>query len=311
MRRESLGRLTSVVCSLFLLAVPISAQTGIVQGRVIDAESGQPLGSVDVQLLSGTSQAGSMLSGASGDFRLTVAPGTYALVARRIGFAEERIDAVSVTAGETRIVDVAMRSIALQLNPILVVATRREEKALDAPANVAVVGRERIQSEAAVTPVDYVKGLPGVDVAQSGIQQSNVVTRGFNNIFSGSLLVITDNRYASVPSLRFNAYNMIPLTSFDPERIEVLLGPASALYGPNAANGVLHIITSSPLDDPGTALSLAGGERGLFHGQFRHASRFSERAGLKVSGQYFRADDWESQDPEELRQRTLNPGNPP
>jgi iron complex outermembrane receptor protein len=310
MRRESLGRLTSVVCSLFLLAVPISAQTGIVQGRVIDAESGQPLGSVDVQLLSGTSQAGSMLSGASGDFRLTVAPGTYALVARRIGFAEERIDAVSVTAGETRIVDVAMRSIALQLNPILVVATRREEKALDAPANVAVVGRERIQSEAAVTPVDYVKGLPGVDVAQSGIQQSNVVTRGFNNIFSGSLLVITDNRYASVPSLRFNAYNMIPLTSFDPERIEVLLGPASALYGPNAANGVLHIITSSPLDDPGTALSLAGGERGLFHGQFRHASRFSERAGLKVSGQYFRADDWESQDPEELRQRTLNPGNP-
>jgi hypothetical protein len=61
-----------------------------------------------------------------------------------------------------------------------------------------------------MTPVEHVKGLPGVDIAQTGITQSNVVARGFNNVFSGALLVMTDNRYTHVPSLRFNANNMIP-----------------------------------------------------------------------------------------------------
>lgn len=295
---------------VLLIAAPAFAQTGVIAGRVTDAETGQPLQSVEVQLLSGTSPAGSGLTGQTGEFRLTAPAGTYAVVASYVGYAAERIDGVGVGAGETRTVEVQMRSVVFQLNPIMVVATRREEKALDAPANVTVVGRERIENRAAVTPIDHVKALPGVDVAQTGISQSNVVTRGFNNVFSGALLVITDNRYASVPSLRFNAYNMIPLTNFDPERIEVLLGPAAALYGPNAANGVLHVVTSSPLDAPGTAMSLAGGERNLFHGQFRHASRFSETVGLKVSGQYFRAVDWRFEDPVELDQRDLDPGNP-
>ena len=294
---------TILVAVLSFSAAHLSAQNGTVTGRVTDAETGQPLASVQIQLLSGTSQAASVLTGQAGDYRLSVAPGTYALVATSIGFADERIDGVGVGAGQTRTVDVAMRSVALLLNPITVSVSGREEKALDAPANITVVGRERIENRVAVTPIDHVRALPGVDITQTGISQANVVTRGFNNIFSGSLLVITDNRYASVPSLRLNAYNMIPLTSFDPQRIEVLLGPASALYGPNAANGVLHIITSSPLDDPGTAVSVAGGERSLFQGQFRHATRFSDRVGFKVSGQYFRANDWETRDSVEERAR--------
>jgi iron complex outermembrane receptor protein len=298
-----------LLSTLLLLAIPLSAQTGTIAGRVTDAETGQPIGSVRVQLLSGTSQAGNALSNQAGEYRFSIAAGTYAVVAQFIGYADERIDGVSVAAGQTRTVDIPLRSVALQLNPITVVATGREEKALDAPANVTVVGRERIENEIAVTAVDHVKALPGVDITQTGISQSNVVTRGFNNIFSGALLVITDNRYASVPSLRFNAYNMIPLTSFDPQRMEVLLGPASALYGPNAANGVLHIITSSPLDDPGTSISVAGGERSLLQGQFRHASRLSDQLGFKVSGQYFRANDWEFTDLEEVRQKGLNPSN--
>jgi iron complex outermembrane receptor protein len=295
-----------LLCGLSLLAEPISAQTATVQGTITDADTGQPLGNVQVQLLSGTSQAAAVLSNQTGAYRLSVPPGTYALVAVSIGFAEERIDGVGVGAGETETVNLAMRSVALQLNPIMVVATRREEKALDAPANVAVVSDERIEERAAVTPVDHVKSLPGVDIAQAGVTQTNVVTRGFNNIFSGSLLVITDNRYASVPSLRFNAYNMVPLTNFDPERIEVLLGPASALYGPNSANGVMHVITSSPLDNPGTAVSFAGGERSLFHGQFRHATAVNETFGFKVSGQYFRAEDWHFTDPLETQPRDFD-----
>src|SRR5690606_34235647 len=140
------------------------------------------------------------------------------------------------------------------------------------------LSRARIEERVALSPVEHVKALPGVDVAQTGLTQSNVVTRGFNNVFSGALLVMTDNRYASVPSLRFNAYNMIPTTPFDVERMEVLLGPAAALYGPNSASGVLHIITTSPIDDPGTKVAMSAGERGVLQTQLRTAHRFSEMA---------------------------------
>ena len=97
--------------------------------------------------------------------------------------------------------------------------------------------------------------LPGVDRAQTGLAQGTVVARGFNNVFSGTLLTIIDNRYARVPSLRFNAYSMFPTNDLDIDRIEVSLGPGAALYGPNAASGVMHLITSSPLDRQGSSVS--------------------------------------------------------
>ena len=156
------------------------------------------------------------------------------------------------------------------------------------------------------TPVDYVTGMPGLDAQQTGINQHNMTTRGFNNVFSGALLVLTDNRYARVPSIRLNAYNMIPLPPLDVDRIEVVLGPASALYGPNSANGVMHIITTSPIDRPGTTVSFTGGNRSIFSGAFRQAFRFTEKAGLKVTGQYFRGNDFRYRDPAEVAE----PSNP-
>jgi outer membrane receptor for ferrienterochelin and colicins len=96
--------------------------------------------------------------------------------------------------------------------------------------------------------VYQLKTTPGVDVMRTGLISSNVVVRGFNNIFSGSVLNVVDNRIGAVPSLRVNAYQLIPTSNLDYERIEVLRGPASALYGPNASSGVVHIITKSPLD---------------------------------------------------------------
>ena len=93
---------------------------------------------------------------------------------------------------------------------------------------------------------------------------------------------------------------MIPVPPLDVDRIEVVLGPASALYGPNSANGVMHIITKSPIDDPGTTVSFAGGNRSIFSGAFRQAFRFNEKAGLKVTGQYFRGNDFKFRDPAEV-----------
>jgi iron complex outermembrane receptor protein len=114
-----------------------------------------------------------------------------------------------------------------------------------------------------------------------------------------------------------NAYNFIPLTAEDISRIEVVLGPGAALYGPNSSNGVMHIITRSPFESPGTVISVGGGGRdflnfgrsgdvasggfptggrNIFMGGFRHASALSDNVGLKISAQYFRGQDWENFD---------------
>ena len=183
---------------------------------------------------------------------------------------------------------------------------------LEAPAAVSVLDDTQIDSRVAVTTTEHFKSLPAVDVFNTGITQSNVTVRGFSNVFSGSLLSLVDNRIASVPSLRVNAYNFIPTPQNDIERVEVVSGPGSALYGPNSANGVAHIITKSPFGSEGTRVSLGAGERGVLMGSYRHAGSFNNKIGYKLTGRYTQGEDWNSTDPveEELRQQRIDAGVP-
>lgn len=299
--RQASFFLVGAFAALFL-AAPITAQQGTITGRVLDAETQQPMQSAVVS--AGGSQ---VLTDDQGSFTLTVSPGNHTVTVPFIGH-QTGAQVVSVAAGETTTVEFELRPFAEILTGIEVEirGLRSIRNVLSVPAAVDVIPREEIEVKASTTPVAYVEDMPGVDAQQTGINQHNMVTRGFNNVFSGSLLVLTDNRYARVPSLRLNAYNMIPVPTLDIDRIELVLGPASALYGPNSANGVMHIITTSPIDDPGTTVSFTGGNRNIFSGAFREAVRFNEKAGLKVTGQYFRGNDFKYRDPREV----ADPSNP-
>jgi len=303
--RAVLGRLTAVLALLLLSFVPALGQTGTLSGRVMDAESGETIANAVVRVLGpdGREIAGD-LTDSDGRFELQVPAGDYQVEVTSLGFATRRIEA-TVAAGVAEPMSIALVVEAVELNPIVVSASRRPQKRLDAPAAVEVVDKEEIRERAAPTVIDHVKGEAGVDVAQTGLAQSNVVTRGFNNIFSGAMLVMSDYRYAQVPSLRVNAYNFIPATNLDLERVEIVLGPGAALYGPNSANGVMHMITSSPIDDPGTTVSMAAGERAVFHGEVRHAQRIRDDMGIRVSGQYFQGNDWRYIDPAEAAAREI------
>ena len=301
--RAALGRLFALIVLLGFAAAPAWAQTGTLAGRVMDAESGETIANAVVRVIAadGSEVAGD-LTDSDGRFELQVPPGAYEVEVTSLGFASRRID-TTVAAGAGEPMSIALVVEAVELNPIVVSASRRPQKRLDAPAAVETVEKEEIRERAAPTVIDHVKGEAGVDVSQTGLTQSNVVARGFNNIFSGALLVMSDYRYAQVPSLRVNAYNFIPVTNLDLERVEIVLGPGAALYGPNSANGVLHMISASPIDDPGTTISMAAGERAVFHTEARHAQRVGENMGIRVSGQYFRGNDWRYIDPAEAAAR--------
>jgi iron complex outermembrane receptor protein len=294
--------------ALLFFAAPGSAQTGTVVGTVVDAQTATPISEAVITAQSGGASAGSVISDAQGRFRIQLPVGTYAFVSEIIGYTTERLDGVNVLAGQTTELRLEMTSSAVEMAGFEVIIRGGEKASTIANVNsVSVISGPRLQERAVMTPVEHVRALPGVDVSQTGLGQSNVVTRGFNNVFSGALLVLTDNRYASIPSLRFNAHNMISANQFDVERIEILLGPAAALYGPNSASGVMHVITSSPIDRPETKVSVTAGERNVYMGQFRTAYAFSDNFGIKVSGQYFRGTDWRYDDPAEQAARAQNP----
>jgi outer membrane receptor for ferrienterochelin and colicins len=288
------------LCLLLVTAATARAQSGTIAGRVTDSTTSVPLSGATVRALAGTSTAGSATAGEDGSFRIpNLAPGTYDVNVTRLGFTARRVSGIRVTAGETTQLDVRMAEIVTQLNPAVVTASRREEKILDAPAAISVVETREIAERPSVTVADHLKSVPGVDINSGGIAQANIVARGFNNAFSGALLTLQDYRFAAVPSLRVNVPFLFTGTNEDIERMEVLLGPASALYGPNSANGVLHIITKSPFTSQGTSLTLDGGERSILRGAARHAGLIGTKAGYKLSGEYFTGTDWKYFDPGE------------
>lgn len=298
--------LSALLPLLTLLATSeLAAQgTGAIQGRVLDAESGEPLSTAMIVARNDAGRdVGSAITNREGRFRLEVPAGRLRVTVSAVGYGTTELDPIQVAEGATESIEYRISRQAYELTPMVVSVGRRYEKAIQAPAHVEIVSETDIRSRPAVTPVDHLRAVPGIDVITQGVQSTNVVVRGFNNVFSGALHTLTDNRIASVPSLRVNVMHFVPSTDDDIERMEVVLGPGAALYGPNTANGVLHMITRSPLDEEQTTGSLMGGEQDLFGGSFRTSHRLSPDVGVKVSGQFLRAREWEHRDPVELAER--------
>ena len=279
---------------------PLTAQTGTILGRVSEKNSGAPIAGARLDASSRTGKGESATTRGDGRFEIRgLTPGLYTLVVTRLGMQRERVEAISVRPGESTSVEVVVAAVPATLAQVVTSASRHDEKVLDAPAPTFVVSQQALAVRPALTVADHLKALPGVDVSTGGIVQSNIVTRGFNNAFSTRLLVLQDYRFASVPSLGVNAPFLIPGTLDDIDRIEVVLGPAAALYGPNATDGVLHMITKSPFDAPGTTLTVDGGTRSIARGSLRHAQIVSPKLAFKLSGEAMRGSDWRYRDPGE------------
>jgi outer membrane receptor for ferrienterochelin and colicins len=287
--RLGVVRVLSVAsCLLACMASQAAAQRATVHGEVRSADGPVPGALVEAML--DDSVAARAQANDEGRYRVDLLPGTYAFVVRSIGYTMLRRDSV-VVAGPLRL-DATLEALPYHLNTVVVTALRRTEKALDAPASITVVDQRQVQERNATTALDHTVGLPGVDVAVQGLQGRQVVGRGFNQTFGTSLLLLSDYRIASIPSLRANLSHFITPVEDDVDRVEVLRGPASALYGPNAADGVVHFITRSPFESPGLSMSLTAGGQSLVEGTGRYAKVVSPSLAFKISGKYFKGDEW-------------------
>lgn len=285
---------------------------GRLAGSVTDAATGAPLAAVLVEAVDARNAvAARTTTGPGGTFVIDgVAAGAYSVRFVSPGWTTVVMESQSVAPGQTTTVSATMEERAYEINPLTVTTSRTFEKALDAPAAVEVVSTRDLEERQVTSPVEHVEHQPGVNVGRTGIRGRTAVLRGFNNIFSGRTLFMTDNRIARVPSLRVNIFYLNPTSELDMERVETVLGPGSALYGPNAAGGVVHYMTKSPIRSPGATFSVGGGLRqqgddggigsgpiqggdaGLLQFDGRIAVAPSDKFGFKISGQYFDATEY-------------------
>ncbi len=298
-------RVFHAVCSILFILILTDADRvigGTLFGTVFDAGTGKPVAGATVAVMCGESPCphGRCSTNEKGCFELTdLSPGPQTLTVSHIGFARRQVDFNVGPGPYPDTVEVGLVAAVININAISVSASRRPEKVVEAPASIAVLDSSRVQAKTSLSTADHLKSLPAVDAVSTGMNSSSVVVRGFNNVFSSILLSMIDHRLTHVPSLRVNAYQFVPIVNEDIERVEVVLGPGSALYGPNCSDGVMHIITKSPFSSEGTQFSVAGGERELVMGSFRHANRVGDNVAFRFSGQYYQAEDWKVDDPAE------------
>lgn len=310
---------TTLIAITLLGAVFLSAsaqsQTGTVAGTITNAQTGAPISGATVRLRNeqDTTQLRGAYTNPQGKFIVRdLAGGRWRAIVTAIGYRTLPVQTVAVAQGETATLTVALHEEALTLNGVTVTASRKMEKALEAPASVTVLNAEAIHATPTLTHVEHLRGVAVVDIAQKGLAQFEMVTRGFSNVFSGQLLTLVDGRNAGLPSLRANIPTLVPTTNSDMERMELVRGPGSALYGPNASAGVLNIITKSPLATQGTTVEFGSGFISdsasaaigpVMQAAIRHAGLIGESVGYKISGQYSGGEDWSFTDSIETESR--------
>lgn len=128
----------------------------------------------------------------------------------------------------------------------VVTASRFGQDPLEAPAAVTLIERDDIQASGATTIPELLATVPGVDVMQLTAGQADVSARGFNRRLSNKLLVLVDGRTVYLDSVGTTLWSTLPVTMDEIERIEVIRGPGSAIYGADAFAGVVNIITQTP-----------------------------------------------------------------
>lgn len=262
-----------LVCQTFLFG------QGTISG-VLSGADGEPLIGANV-VVEGTTEGAT--TDLDGSFSLkTTQAFPVTLVCSYTGFSPEN---VVVNAPTSSLAVTLVEGIVFG-GDIVVSASRKKEKVIEAPASISVLNAKKMAASPNDNPVRNLVTMPGVTVQQQSASVINIQLRGDGGIFGSASFPILDYRSLSGPGLgTFDALNS-PLNNIDIDRIEVVRGPGSALYGPDVTSGVVHFISKSPIDQPGTTIELIGGELSTFGGSIRHATKVSDKFGFKVNGVY-------------------------
>jgi iron complex outermembrane receptor protein len=173
------------------------------------------------------------------------------------------------------------------MNVEITSVSKKEEKLTEAPAAVYVLTQEDIHRSGATSIPEALRLVPGLDVARIDAHTWAISSRGFNSEFADKLLVLIDGRSVYTPLFSGVFWDVQSPMLEDVDRIEVIRGPGATMWGANAVNGVINIITKSAKDTQGWLLSGGGGNQDRGFGEFRYGGSHGDDLYYRLYGTYF------------------------
>lgn len=155
-------------------------------------------------------------------------------------------------------------------------AGRKEQNLIDVPAAIYVINEDDIKNSAATSIPELLRMVPGLQVARINSSQWAITSRGFNGTFANKLLVQIDGRSVYTPSYSGVYWDVQNVVLEDVDRIEVIRGPGATLWGSNAVNGIINIITKQASDTQGGLVSFGAGNHEKLMATARYGSQFNQ-----------------------------------
>jgi iron complex outermembrane receptor protein len=170
-------------------------------------------------------------------------------------------------------------------------AAKKPQKFSEAAAAIFVITAEDLRRSGATSIPEALRMVPGVEVARIDANKWAISARGFNERFADKLLVLLDGRTLYDPLFSGVYWDVQDTLLEDIDRIEVIRGPGGALWGANAVNGVINIVTKAAKNTQGTLLTAGAGSEERGFGGMRYGGKFGERTYYRVYAKYFDRDE--------------------
>jgi iron complex outermembrane recepter protein len=275
------------------------AQTKI-EGKVTEASNNEPLIGVSIQIkgkIIGT------ISDADGNFSFTTtSPPPFILSVSSVGFQTQEIN---VDGGQSNF-QIKLAEQPVLGREIVVSASRVEESVLKSPVSIEKIDIRTIRETPQASFYDALQNLKGVEMSTQSLTFRSVSTRGFGANGNTRVVQLIDGMDNQAPGLNFPVGNVVGMSELDVESVELLPGAASALYGPNAINGIILMNSKSPFLYQGLSAAVKTGimsasnrttkNTPFYDFAVRYAKAFNNKLAFKVNASYLTAKDWQATD---------------
>ncbi|MCB9233341.1 MAG: TonB-dependent receptor [Bacteroidia bacterium] len=282
--------------SLVLLFIPLFlfSQSQSISGTLTDGQTGDPLGFARVSV---RETGAGTYSDAGGNFEFQVDFGERESMTLEISYLGYNTETLNITRSSGKIV-LALRPEDVMGKEVVITGSRVSETILESPVNIQKISAAEIANTPSGDFYQGIGNLSGVDMVTSSLGLKSVNMRGFNTTSPVRSVQFIDGVDNQAPGLNFPVGNLVGASDLDLQSVELITGAASALYGPNAFQGVIAMTTKDPYLYQGISAQVKGGTRSLGDVHLRAAKAFgpSQKFAFKFTGSYMRANDWPATD---------------
>ena len=282
---------------LCLLSVGAMAQTRIA-GTITDDAKKDELAGISIAV---KGKVIGTITDQKGKFSLTTnTPTPFTIAITAVGFQSQEI----VINGNRTDLNITLKESVTIGQEVVVSASRVEESVLKSPVSVEKLDLRAIQATPAANFYDGLANVKGIDIATQGVLFKSINMRGFGATGNPRTVQLIDGMDNSAPGLNFPIDNIVGVPEQDVESVEILPGAASALYGPNAIQGLILLNSKSPFLYQGLSANIKTGvmdasnrstaTTGFYDASIRYAKAFNNKLAFKINLSYIKAKDWQA-----------------